>query len=154
MKEISVRVVQNLRHCKFCVHGIRMSLFLQIPTIFLFFMGYTFNKKEHFALRCYAFFNTILLTVIFIPEITFDMHNTSNIRVVSDALCPHLTCLLSVVKALTLFFNRDKFYDLVADLKDMIRKGIFYIYQILLPRQGSFANNTIVPKYPIYIVEK
>lgn len=100
-----------------------MSLFLQVPTIFLFFMGYTFNKNESIGLRCYAFLNTILLTVIFVPEAVFDMQNTHDIRVVSDALCPHLTCLLSVVKSITLFTNRDQFYDLVAELKDMIRKG-------------------------------
>lgn len=98
-------------------------LFLQIPTIFLFFMGYTFDKKESVGLRFYAFLNTFLISLIFIPEVVFDMENTHDIRLVSDALCPHLTCLLSAVKSITIFSNRDQFYDLVSELKDMIRKG-------------------------------
>lgn len=88
--------------------------------------GYSFKPNEPTILRFYAFLSWALLLGVAIPEAHFAVENNANIELVTDTLATLLTCILTLTKAMRMFFKRTKLYEIVLELDDMWLKGFLF----------------------------
>lgn len=98
--------------------------FLRLQCLILRLMGFTGNENENFAWITLAWFHSIALALITLPEIHFIIANVVDIPLATDALCPYLTCLLSLSKLFTMNMNKAKFYRMMSTLQQMWNSGI------------------------------
>lgn len=98
-------------------------IFLQLQTFLLLIIGLSTKKSENFMWKLFAFINSLLLTIIILPEIHFVIENIDDIQLATDALCTILSCITSLVKVITIQINRKRFYKLIWELKEMWFNG-------------------------------
>lgn len=98
--------------------------FLKIQKIMLLLISYSLKKNESHLWRLCSAINILLICVIAVPEALFVLDNASDIRLVTDGLCPLLIGILSLSKLFTILFRRDRFYKMIWTLQDMWNKSM------------------------------
>lgn len=121
----------NKFHKEYNIANLKMK-FLRIQRLCLKSIGYSFRKNESRTRRIFALWIWMGLLVIAIPEWHFVIENIADIPLATDALCPLLTTILSLSKVMTLYFKKDKFYNVIEQLDDMWQKSKLFMNIFLL----------------------
>ena len=98
--------------------------FLKIQLRCVRVFGYLFVKTNIFV-HLYATFNWLSLILITVPEGYYVIENVGNIRNTTDGLATLLTVYLSISKIATIFFQREKFLDLIDATLKLYQDGNF-----------------------------
>lgn len=97
--------------------------FLEVQKLLLTLCGFNIRKKENWARILNAALHILFLALISVAEFQFVIENIVDIPLVTDALCPLLTSILSTAKLLTVLVTRKKFYKMIWTLENMWNDG-------------------------------